>query len=119
MPATPGNLAIYAGLVRRMVADGTLLFRAELERCLRLTGFRVPVRCLPPRKAKVAEVLTVEHELLGEYTPDGFAAKAADQFDVALGLRQDDSAGHYTLAQLRARLGEPHPGQRRAGYEMA
>lgn len=31
--------------------------------------------------AKVAEVLTVEHELLGEYTPDGFAAALRQQND--------------------------------------
>lgn len=42
---------------QKMIADGTLLFFAELCRLKRLTGGRVKMRCIPPRSSKVAQVL--------------------------------------------------------------
>ncbi len=41
----------------RMWSDATLLFRAELCRILRITQRSVPIRCVPPRKNKVSQVL--------------------------------------------------------------
>lgn len=43
---------------RKMLADGTLLFFAELSRLRRLSSRpHVRIRCIPPRDAKVAQVL--------------------------------------------------------------
>lgn len=41
----------------KMFSDGTLLFVAELRRMIRLSERRVPIRCIPPRNAKVLQVL--------------------------------------------------------------
>ena len=43
---------------RKMIADGTLLFTAELRRILRLSMARVPISCIGPRNQKVAQVLS-------------------------------------------------------------
>lgn len=43
---------------QKMIADGTLIFFAELSRLRRLiAGRRVRIRCIAPRNAKVAQVL--------------------------------------------------------------
>lgn len=44
-------------ITRKMVAGGTLLFSAELRRCLLLTHKKVKVCCTPPRDSKAQQVL--------------------------------------------------------------
>lgn len=41
----------------KMVADGTLLFVAELRRAIKLSHRSVKIRCIPPRNQKAAQVL--------------------------------------------------------------
>ena len=42
---------------KKMVSGGTLLFVAELRRIMRLTRGKALIRCIPPRKDKVLQVL--------------------------------------------------------------
>jgi len=44
-------------LTSRMLADGTLLFLAELRRCQEILNGHMTVRCILPRNVKVAQVL--------------------------------------------------------------
>lgn len=41
----------------RMFSDGTLLFKAELARILRIVGSTAKIKCRPPKNKKVAQVL--------------------------------------------------------------
>lgn len=41
----------------RMISDGTLLLKAELARVLRIIGNTPRIKCRPPKKEKVAQVL--------------------------------------------------------------
>ncbi len=42
---------------QKFIADGTLLFWAELHRALSLTGSKRLVQCIPPRNAKLRQVM--------------------------------------------------------------
>ena len=42
---------------QKMVADGTLLFKAELSRILRIIGYVPKLKCRPPKNKKVSQVL--------------------------------------------------------------
>lgn len=51
------SVCIDFSATQKMIADGTLLFFAELCRLRRLTGGSARIKCIPPRNTKVAQVL--------------------------------------------------------------
>lgn len=86
---------------KKMVADGTLLFYAELCRLKRLGG-GVKIRCIPPRNLKVAQVLKQVgiFDLVGyrsrfETTDaDVIHWRSANGHEV-IGEKFDEVLGHY------------------------
>lgn len=52
-----GSIKIDFTDTQKMVATGTLMFKAEISRLQRITNDRVKLLCIPPRNHKVAQVL--------------------------------------------------------------
>lgn len=57
MKGSNPNILIDFSNTESMWADGTLLFKAELDRLLRIFKEKRCLRCLPPKNKKVAQVL--------------------------------------------------------------
>lgn len=87
---------------RRMLAAGTLLFRAELHRLIKALPFSIKLRCMPPHNARASEVLTQ----VGIYDLLNYKNKISPQLpDVinwrvavgagAVGEKYDDILGSY------------------------
>ncbi len=86
---------------QKMIADGTLLFYAELCRLKRLGG-SLKIRCVPPRNQKVAQVLKQVgiFDLIGYRTKikttyaDVIHWRSANGHEV-IGEKFDEVLGHY------------------------
>jgi hypothetical protein len=86
---------------KKMFADGTLLFYAELSRLNRLKG-KVEIKCLPPKNEKVAQVL----KQVGIFDLVGYRRKVETTHDdvihwrsanghEVIGEKFDEVLGHY------------------------
>lgn len=52
------SICIDFSTTKHLVADGTLLFVSELNRAIQLSGNKVTVKCVPPKKAKLKNVFS-------------------------------------------------------------
>ncbi len=101
--ATEGkSVQIDFASTKRMYADGTILFRAEISRLIELLPRATKIRCKPPRNLKVSQVLKQVgiYDLLRcacKVTPtfaDVVYWRAASGVEV-LGEKYDDILGPY------------------------
>lgn len=94
---------------KQLVADGMLLFVAELNRAIKLSGNKIIIRCVPPKKIKLKQVfLQIGLFKLFKYKYRGIRSHDEDvvHWRYASGILVEGKAYEQLLGQYDGRIAE-------------